>query len=165
MNIPLKVVSFLLLIYSVHPLLHAQQGFVASGGDVSSVDGSIAFSIGQIDFVSFSSETGHVLPGLQQPVGYTLVNTSVYNSVKEVRLYPNPANEFIILQIDPLTRLFSNHTLVLKIFDLRGQLVLSNKLTLPINTIQINTILPGFYLAQVWQANTFIQSFPFVKTN
>ena len=48
-------------------LMYAQQGFVSVGGDSKSADGSVSFSVGQVDYNYYSNASNLVIEGLQQP--------------------------------------------------------------------------------------------------
>lgn len=47
--------------------MYAQQGFVSVGGDTKNVNGSVSFSVGQLDYNYFSNTSNLVVEGLQQP--------------------------------------------------------------------------------------------------
>ncbi|MGB4204529.1 MAG: T9SS type A sorting domain-containing protein, partial [Bacteroidales bacterium] len=53
------------LIFSAVAVI-GQQGNVAAGGDASGAGGSMSYSIGQIDYLSYSSAQGSISLGLQQ---------------------------------------------------------------------------------------------------
>lgn len=60
------ILTLFLLMASCLMGLHAQQGNVAAGGSGSGAGGSITFSVGQADYLIYSSAQGSISLGLQQ---------------------------------------------------------------------------------------------------
>lgn len=61
--------------------LMAQQGNVAAGGDVTGSGGCMSYSVGQIDYLRYSSDQGSLSLGLQQVwFGSTIVVPPNYES-------------------------------------------------------------------------------------
>jgi hypothetical protein len=50
----------------------AQQGNVAAGGDATGQGGIMSYSVGQTDYLMFSSQQGSISLGLQQPYFYSI---------------------------------------------------------------------------------------------
>lgn len=48
-------------------VIYAQQGFVSVGGDTKNANGSVSFSVGQLDYNYFTNASNLVIEGLQQP--------------------------------------------------------------------------------------------------
>ncbi len=59
-------VACMLLIASIN-IASAQQGNVSAGGSISGTGGSMSFSVGQTDYLHYTSEAGCISFGLQQP--------------------------------------------------------------------------------------------------
>jgi hypothetical protein len=53
-------------------MLLAQQGNVAAGGVATGTGGSLSYSIGQTDYIMYSSYQGSISLGLQQPFAYSV---------------------------------------------------------------------------------------------
>jgi len=165
MNFKMKVINFLLLIFCAAQPLSAQKGIVSSGGDFDSPNGSVAYSVGQISYVSIYNETGNVNPGLQQPFELGIVGTRDLYQDSMLLLYPNPANQDVYLQFSSDESLIRPADFLARIYDMKGKLLITQRLRDDINTISIRELPSGIYLIQIWQANTFIQSNSFSKTN
>lgn len=93
---------------------HAQNGVMSAGGNATSAGGTVSFSIGQIDFIAVTSNTGSVSQGVQQtyvstPLPVTLLNFKVTKKEKSALLNWETAteinsNKFIIQRsIDGIT--------------------------------------------------------------
>lgn len=70
-TIKLFLISGFLLIFLANSSM-AQQGNVAAGGDATGTGGSMSYSIGQVDYLMYSSEQGSLSLGLQQPCIFTI---------------------------------------------------------------------------------------------
>ena len=55
-----------LLFLAVTSIVNAQQGNVSSGGSISGAGGSMSFSVGQTDYLHYTSEEGSISFGIQQ---------------------------------------------------------------------------------------------------
>ena len=165
MNIKLKVISFLWLIFCLVSSTSAQQGFVSSGGNTSNPNGSVAYSIGQVAFETAANETGSVNPGIQQPFQVTIVGVSNHYPDPELLLYPNPASHQVYLQLSGDENIFGSGDYTARICDDHGKLLITQALKNDINMIFINDLPSAIYFIQIWKANTLIQSSSFYKTN
>ncbi len=165
MNIKMKVTNFLWLVFCLPQSLFAQQGVVSSGGDILSLNGSVAYSIGQIQVASVSGETGHVNPGVQQPFQLALVGINDLRRDPFFKLYPNPANQFLYLQVSTDEGILQAQDYLARVYDVKGNLLIIQRLRHAVTPILISELPEALYFVQVWQANTFIQSVSFSKTN
>ncbi len=59
------LISVIILI-SVMPETNAQQGNVSAGGEATGTGGSLSYTIGQVDYLTYSSAAGSISFGLQQ---------------------------------------------------------------------------------------------------
>lgn len=65
-----------ILLFVLIPLLSTSQNspkdfhnsINSSGGDISGEGGSVSFSIGQVNYLSFSGDSGYITEGIQQPL-------------------------------------------------------------------------------------------------
>jgi hypothetical protein len=75
----MKLILFLFFAFTTC-CVFAQQNTLSSGGDVSNTSGSIAVSIGQIDYVNTSSANFGICQGVQQPFAFCNLLISLSNS-------------------------------------------------------------------------------------
>jgi len=165
MNVKMKVTNFLWLVLCLIQSLSAQQGIVSSGDYINYFNGSVSYSIGQVSFGSFSSEAGNVNQGLQQPFQFSIVGTSDLHRNSMFLLHPNPANQNLYLQLSTHESLVEVRDFYVMVYDMQGKLLITQRLNDDVNTISINVLPAAMYFIQVWQANKFIQSVSFTKTN
>lgn len=163
MNTKMKVTCFLGLVFCLAQSLSAQQGVVASGGDHSSSNGSVAYSVGQIAFATIDDETGNLNPGLQQPFQFTIVGINDIGTDHLLNLYPNPANQFLFLQLSTREGIIHAQDFIAKVYDAKGNLLITQQLDNPVNSILISDLPSGQYFVQIWQSKTLSQSISFSK--
>lgn len=165
MNIKKKVTNFLWLVICLAQSLSAQQGIVSSGGDHFSQNGSVAYSVGQIAFASIHDETGHLNPGLQQPFLFGFVGTSDFHSDYLIKLYPNPADQFLCIQLLTDEAIINGQDVTARVYDVNGNLLINQRLVNVINTILISDLPEALYFVQIGQSNKIFHSISFFKTN
>lgn len=161
----MKVTHFLWLGLCLTQSLFAQQGVVSAGGDILSSNGSVAFSVGQIAFETVAGENGSVNPGVQQPFQFELVRTNDFRKDCFLTFYPNPANQFLFLRFSTDIDIIQAQNFFARVYDVKGNLLITKRLNHDVTTILISEWPDAMYFVQVWQANTFIQSVSFSKTN
>lgn len=165
MNIQMKVISFLMISFHLVQPLNAQQGIVSSGGDINTQEGSIAYSVGVVAFTSVNGEAGSVTQGIQQAYPFNTVGTEIIQRDNDFLIYPNPANQNLYLQLSGFENITGEMDLTARVYDMEGKLVLTQKLKNSINTIWIGSLPSSTYFIQLSQANSFLQSASFIKTN
>lgn len=117
----------------------AQQNTVATGGNASGTGGTVSYSVGQIDYSSAQGTNGSVNQGVQQVYEFHVgINEEL---TIDVSLFPNPTNEFIILQLENPT---SNLKYVLS--DLNGKIIDKDDITASETHIDMRTFAKGHYL-------------------
>lgn len=143
----------------VHLNLSAQEGTDAAGGNATGVNGSVSYSIGQIDYISSTGTNGNVNQGLQQP--YEFFTMGLENDLVQLDLtvYPNPATAYVTLKIDKTT--FDN--LSYELFDMNGRSLLSQKITDAITSIPLEQFPSATYFLKVSNAQQEIKTFKIIK--
>lgn len=95
-----------------------------------------------------TSKYGTVYP--PDPVsGSALLEETTYrNSTrKQSLLYPNPTNNFVNLDLSKYSKSFKEESdIIFEIYDLRGTMVVSQKVINPVSTISIEKLNSGVYL-------------------
>jgi len=135
----------------------AQKNTVSSGGDATGSGGSASYSVGQIDYINSTGSNGSVNQGVQQPYEFFKVGLSEA-SLMNVNLYPNPTNEFIILQLEDFTNDIS-YTL----YDGNGKLVAEGNIEADKTQIDMRNFARGQYHLSIKNATNDIQSIKIIK--
>lgn len=135
----------------------AQQNTVSSGGDATGSGGSVSYSVGQIDYINSTGSNGSVNQGVQQPFEFFKVDLEEASFV-DVNLYPNPTNEFIILQLENFT-----NDLSFTLYDVNGKLVAEGIVEASETQIDMRSFARGQYHLAIKNTANDIQSIKIIK--
>jgi hypothetical protein len=139
----------------------AQADMTAGGGDASSGNHTLSFTLGQSFAHVHDDETGSVYQGVQQP--YELFVVSLHRAADEalqVRLFPNPTAGWLLLELPP-TELPADLRYVLH--DMQGRPLDDRPVTGPMTEISLLHQPPGTYVLTLLQAERRVQSFQILK--
>ena len=151
------IFSILLLFNSFK--FYSQQNTVASGGNYIGANGSMSFSVGQIDYLNIDNASGNVNQGVQQP--YQILDNSVNESDNtfEITIGPNPSFDVLIVQAD-----FSKMNGIQGfITDQNGKMV-KERQNLSLNpSFKLNDLSSGHYFLQIENEQKLIKSYKIIK--
>ena len=153
----LKMKSLILFLF-LSTTFYAQQAIVSSGSTISN-GASISFSIGQISVNQISNSVSSFGLGVQQPFEIMSLSLDDFQNTVNYTAYPNPTRGLFNLELKENT----TFPYQLKLYDVRGRLVLHqliNKNNTPIN---ISSQSNGVYLLQLVQSGKQAYSFKIVK--
>ena len=141
--------------------VHAQEAITASGGNASGSGGTSGYSIGQVVCTTNAGSNGSVSQGVQQ--SFDVIVISALERAKSIDLhclvYPNPATDHLILQLDGLN--YKN--LMYKLYDSNGRLLAEQGLTENETNIPMNSLVSAIYILKVIENNQEIKSFKIIK--
>lgn len=116
----------------------SEEGEIVFGGQTESNDLLTTQNAFQVNRVSSNNEDDCYF-GILTP----LTTTSVISQNEEYRLYPNPATDYIILELN------NPVILDLEIFDIKGRMVYDNKGVENQTEVDISNFSPGMYLYKI----------------
>ncbi|HEX5112971.1 MAG TPA: T9SS type A sorting domain-containing protein [Saprospiraceae bacterium] len=165
MNVKLKAIGFLWLLFCSTETLIAQQTVLTTGGNISSASGSVSYSIGQVMYNHIDGEIGSLNQGVQQPYSFTIVG--IDDPLKETswRLFPNPADQYVNIQMSTAIPVNSLHPCTARLFDMKGNLVTEKILDKDINRISLSQCTQATYIVQISDQQRTIQSYALIKSN
>ena len=102
--------------------VNAQGELTASGGEATGSGGKVSYSVGQLVCTTDEGSNGSIAPGVQQPYEISEIIRDpnyVLDITLECRVYPNPASDFLTLNIDNL----NNKKLSYFLFNSNGTLI------------------------------------------
>ncbi|NCA80989.1 MAG: T9SS type A sorting domain-containing protein [Sphingobacteriia bacterium] len=141
--------------------LQAQTSVNATGGDASGSGGAVSYSVGQVVYTTNTGTNGSVAQGVQQP--YEISVVTAIEEAKGINLsvsaYPNPTNDYLILDI-PDFHLFP---FTFSLYDMNGKLLQSEKITGNQTSIVMSNLLPATYFVKVIQGNKEVKTFKIIK--
>lgn len=130
-----------------------------TGGDLSSSDGSVSYSIGQVFYSSLSSDENYVTEGIQQPlVTYT---TKIDKKEKDFKVvaYPNPVVNYFTIEASSYT----NRSLNYQIMDLNGRLLKEDQIKKSGSKVDISRFSAAIYLVRISDNGQHIKTIKIIK--
>ena len=161
-NLTIKLI--VLILFGLSLGLNAQIANPASGGNASSINGSISYSVGQIFYYTAEGTNGSVTQGVQQPY-----EISVVSGIEDARditfnyqVYPNPTSNNTVLTINNYSS-FSLASLSFALYDNNGKL-LENKIIENSNTIiDLENFSSALFFLKVTVNNKVVKTFKIIK--
>ncbi|MES2837706.1 MAG: T9SS type A sorting domain-containing protein [Bacteroidota bacterium] len=138
---------------------NAQQSANSAGGEAYGNNGTVSYSIGQVNFQSLSGTDGSIIEGVQQPYEIYTVGLSKLNSIT-LSVYPNPLINQLTLQIDDAD---VNRNLNYILLDNQGKVIEENKINSSKTIISGSNLASGIYYVNIVSKNEQLQSFKIVK--
>lgn len=153
-----KKMLFIILCSTIH--VYAQNNSVSSGGQGTSSQGSVSYSVGQVFFNAAAGSNGLVIQGNQQPFEISVI-TSVRNIHIDLnaQVYPNPVAEQLLLSIrnDQLQHL--SYVLT----DIQGKIFRQEVINNVFTNIEMSPYENGVYIINVLQKKRIIRTFKIIK--
>lgn len=160
--IPLKAM-FVLIIFQGFSLglAFAQSNVTTSGGEVVSDKGTVSFSVGQVVYKTYAATDGSVSQSLQQPYEIYLVSSIEHPAYinLSIRAYPNPANDYLLLNIDN----FEISNLNYQLYNMNGDLLEKNVIIGNESKINLSGYTSAVYFIKVSKNNQVIKEFKIIK--
>ena len=152
------ILSFLLL--GLGLTAHAQQVTTVTGGDASGSGGNIAYSVGQIVYMTNTGTTVSVAQGVQQPYEISVVLSMDNHSTNlELTAYPNPTSNYLVLNLGKAELSALNFQL----FDISGRLIESRKITSSSETIAMENLPTATYFLKISKNENEVKTFKIIK--
>lgn len=137
----------------------AQKAFTATGSNATGSNGSVSYSVGQIDYTS--KGTNQVNEGVQQ--AYEIITLSTVETAdtdrKEILLYPNPFKDFIFLDFTTTDYRNSDYQL----FDSSGKIIKEGKIKESKSELNFSDIPSAMYIIRINQSGKNIKTFKIIK--
>jgi opacity protein-like surface antigen len=138
----------------------AQQSINAAGGNATGSEGTVSFSVGQIDYTCYEGTGGTVSQGVQQLAELSEVLTDNFTEIKlEMVIYPNPTTDLVNLKIENYDSDFLSYGL----FDMQGRQISTNNITKSETQIQMKNMAAAVYLLTVRDKNKLLKTFKIIK--
>ena len=152
--------SYLLLVLCFPFCTFSQQNMLTSGSDASNADGSISYSIGQIDYIASNNATTFINQGVQQP--FEIVTLSG-NEIKDIQIsaqvYPNPSVNHLIISLQN----YNYENLSYRLFDIRGREISEGKIANSETIVNMQPYASAAYILKLVDNNKEIKTFKILK--
>ena len=150
------IILFMLLIgFS----LDAQE-VVSSGGKTQSASGyELSWTVGEAVTTTVSGGANTLTQGFQQSNLTITAIGELLNSDLVLKVYPNPAQDFVVIQINKL-----ENQLTLYLYDLSGNLLESKPISATETRLNLNKYASGTYLLKLTRdSHQTLQTFKIIK--
>ncbi|MCJ7449782.1 MAG: T9SS type A sorting domain-containing protein [Bacteroidales bacterium] len=141
--------------------VQSQNSIPASGGNVSGSGGTVTYTIGQVVYTKYTGTNGSIAQGVQQPYEISVV-TGIVEALGislEIMVYPNPAQDFIILKI----KNYEVENLRYQLYDINARLIQDYKVEGQETNILMQNLFPATYFLKVTDNNQGIKTFKIIK--
>lgn len=142
---------------------NAQEVVIAAGGDSSSIEGTVAFSVGQIVYTTNTAKNGSVAQGVQQAFEISVIPEPDQEEVVDINItvsaYPNPTTDFLNLKVQN----YNITNMSYQLFDMSGKLLETKKLKDDLTRIGMNNLAAAMYFVNVIQNNKKVKTFKIIK--
>ncbi len=163
-----KIKIFVIIVFSFitgMAGLNAQSAVLSAGGDATGSDGSVAYSVGQVAYTSYTGEDGSVSLGIQQPFLRIMVGNEDPETGIAVSISPNPAFASVNLKLDDQFLFINPESFSFGLYDIEGKLLLHQEIISPVTSISMDMFPNAVYILRVSRKNAAIKTFKIFKTN
>ena len=134
----------------------AQNNTVVTGSDASGTNGTVSYSIGQVDYINATGSDGNINQGVQQP--YEFFNDlGINENSLIVSIFPNPTTDIITINFSSINQ----HSY--KLVDMNGKLLLANEITNQKTEIPMSEFSSGIYHLYILKDNKTIETTKIIK--
>ncbi|MBK8621912.1 MAG: T9SS type A sorting domain-containing protein [Saprospiraceae bacterium] len=132
-------------------------GFSSSGFDAVSETGSVSLTIGQVFYHQWTHNTGKVNEGMQQPYEIFVVGVAD-NSIPSISLFPNPAQDFVLLKVENEGTDFSY-----SLFSIEGKILEDQKIDREEMTVPLQYYSHNLFLLIIYKDNKIVKTYKIIK--
>ena len=156
----IKLLLFGLVLGVSSSFSYAQTSTLATGGEASSGNGKVSYSVGQVVYTTNTATNGNVAQGVQQPYEISVttgINETTINL--EMSVYPNPTNNYLKLEVGNEKL----ESLSFQLIDLEGKVIENTKVTAATSTINIESLPKAIYFLSISDKNKLVKTFKIIK--
>jgi hypothetical protein len=140
--------------------IYSQSNTLSTGANASGTNGSVSYSVGQIDYISQTGSNGNMNQGLQQPYEFYSTNSiDEFNDVINLTIGPNPTeDELMITYIGD-----ENLGLLCSMFDAEGKEIIPSFSLIKQATLDMKDFSTGMYSLVVRSGLKEIKTYKIIK--
>jgi hypothetical protein len=160
MNNPIKVLISILLFW-IGIDMQAQEAVTASGGNAAGSGGTVSYTVGQVAYSTYTSSSGTVTQGVQQPYEI-LVATGIEEASGislEFSIYPNPTSDFLKLVVES----YKLENLSFQLYDANGSLLQNGEIVNKETVLNTGDLAPAAYYLRISDNEKEIKTFKIIK--
>ncbi|KIC61717.1 T9SS type A sorting domain-containing protein [Chryseobacterium taiwanense] len=151
---------FFILLLVPFFLLKAQSAVLATGADATGGNGSVSYSVGQIDYLIKGSNR-EISEGVQQVYEITTlsINETVTSTENDILLYPNPFKDYLYLDFTANNFKGSEY----QIFDAQGKLIKTDKIIQSKSEFNFSFLPSAMYIIRINRNGENLKTFKIIK--
>ncbi len=157
-NIYSKIISIIILLVSIGTSF-SQSSINSGGGDLTGTGGTASFSIGQVVYTSNTSPSGTIEQGVQHAYEIYTVSTDHTEAKLNAKVFPNPVNGNLNLQIDG----YKDKNLSYYLFDTNGKLIGTEPIEDTTTNIETKHLPQAVYLLELRSKTDRISCFKIIR--
>lgn len=139
----------------------AQQSTNTAGGNATGTEGTVSYTVGQMNYTTNSGTGGSACQGVQQP--YEIFAITSVDEAKDLNInlfaFPNPTFDNLTLKVESTT----TKNLSYLLFDMNGKLLASQKIDGAETKIAMNNFAAATYFVQITDNNNTLKTFKIIK--
>ena len=138
----------------------AQESLNSSGADISNVDGSISYSVGQAFCQEYSGAGSTISEGVQHAFEIFILteSISVKNDDPVISIFPNPTSEYLIIEFSEAVEQMSANLL-----DENGRVIQVISITDSQTKIDMSGLAAAVYFISVYDSNSSVANYKVIK--
>lgn len=157
MNNKFNITILLFALFSIP--IFSQQAIVPLGGDISSTDGSVSFTIGQVFHATNSNPDNSLSEGVQQPHEISFLSIDDHELDITMYVYPIPTSNFLTIKVSD----YNKEELTYEVIDLQGKMILENKIMNQETLIDITSFNEAIYVLNIKNSGKTIRTTKIIK--
>jgi hypothetical protein len=140
--------------------LFAQNNTVTAGATAIGTNGSLTYTIGQINYQTNNGSNGTISQGVQQAFEIVTLSTDDIPQIQLIAIvYPNPTVQNVTLFIKEYDLTNLNYQL----FDIQGRIISNGKITQNETEIEMTSLASAQYFLKISDSNIEIKTFKIIK--
>ncbi len=152
-----KLFSLLLSFMCILVFAQQQEVISAQGKSYENSSGSISFTLGEFMNSTFSSPDFILTQGFHQSKIIVVGNQPVLQLAIEILAYPNPAKDYVILEIE------KHQGFSYVLIDMTGKIIDRNEVISTETEINFSKLEPSLYILKVFRNKEDVRSFKITK--
>lgn len=137
-----------------------QSSINTSGGDISGEEGSVSYSIGQVNYLSYEGDHSYTTEGVQQSLVISIKPIDILEEESlTLSAYPNPVSDYFIIEASDYT----NRSLKYLLTDLHGNFIKEGRIEEPGAIVDISRLAVAIYLLNITDNTRHIKTFRIIK--
>ena len=140
--------------------LCAQSTISSAGGQGLSSSGKVDYTIGQIGYTNYSTSSGKINEGVQQPFEILILKLESSEGFALPEVFPNPSYDKVFIRFNSLDK-----PMFYELINQDGKVQLSDKINDAQTELKINELTENIYFLKVFSSNNKFTTFKLIKLN